>query len=152
METAGTLPAVCPFTRRDIMAKTFMEMASDAMGEVSAVSPEEAQRRLRENPDAMLIDVRDLERIRATGMAAGAVPVSAGTLPIRADQELPEDFRDPRLQDRSRPVMTICDMGPMAAISAKTLQEMGFTDVAFVEGGTQAWKDAELATEVPAEQ
>jgi rhodanese-related sulfurtransferase len=93
-----------------------------------------------------------MARIRTTGTASGAAPISAGTLPLRADQELPEEYRYPRLQDRSRPVMTICDAGPISAISAKTLKEMGFTDVAFVEGGTQAWKDAGLPTEVPAEQ
>ena len=133
------------------MAKTFMQMASDAMSQVPSLSPEEAQRRLRENPDTVLIDVRDMARIRTTGMAAGAAPISAGTLPLRADQELPEEFRDPRLQDRSRSVMTICDAGPMSAISAKTLKDMGFTDVAFVEGGTQGWKDAGLPTEEPTE-
>jgi rhodanese-related sulfurtransferase len=133
----------------DIMARTFMQMANDAMGQVPSVSPQEAQRRLRQDSDALLIDVRDLSRIRATGMAAGAVPVSAGTLPVGADLELPEAFRDPRLQDRSRPVMTICDMGPMAAISANTLKEMGFTNVAYVEGGTEAWKEADLPTDTP---
>jgi rhodanese-related sulfurtransferase len=134
------------------MAKTFMQMASDAMGAVPSLSPEEAQRRLKENPDAVLVDVRDMARIRTTGMAAGAAAISAGTLPLRADQELPEEYRDPRLQDRSRPVLIICDAGPMSAISAQTLNEMGFTDVTYVEGGTEAWKDAGLPTEEPNEQ
>ena len=131
------------------MAKTFTQMASEAMADVPAVSPKDARRRLQEDPEAMLIDVRDLSRIRETGMAAGATPISSGTLPVRADRELPEAFRDPRLQDRSRPIVTICDLGPMSAISAKTLKEMGFTDVAFVEGGTDAWKAAGLPTEQP---
>jgi rhodanese-related sulfurtransferase len=48
--------------------------------------------------------------------------------------------------------MTIFDAGPMSAISAKTLKEMGFADVAYVEGGTQGWKDAGLPTEEPTEQ
>ena len=134
------------------MAKTFMQMASEAMAAVPAVSPGEARERLRRDPDALLVDVRDLSRIQSTGMAAGAVPISAGTLPVRADHELPEEFRDPRLQDRSRPVMTICDLGPMSAISARTLKEMGFADVAYVKGGTQAWKDAGLPTEEPARE
>jgi len=129
------------------MAKTFMQMASEAMAEVPAVTPEEAQQRLHQKPNPLLIDVRDRAQIGATGMAAGAVPISAGTLPVRADQELPEEFRDPRLQDRSRPVMTICDLGPMSAMSAKTLKDMGFADVAYVKGGTQAWKDAGLPIE-----
>ena len=129
------------------MAKTFMQMASEAMAEVPAVTAEEAQRRLQQKPNPLLIDVRDRARIGATGMAAGAVPISSGSLPVRADQELPEEFRDPRLQDRSRPLMTICDLGPMSAISAKTLKDMGFSDVAYVKGGTQAWKDAGLPIE-----
>jgi rhodanese-related sulfurtransferase len=132
-----------------MMAKTFMQMASEAMAEVPGISPEEARGRLGRNPDTLLVDVRDRARIRATGKAAGAVPISAGTLPVAADQELPEQFRDQRLQDRSRPVITICDLGPMSAISARTLKQMGFTDVAYVQGGTQAWKDAGLPVEEP---
>ena len=131
------------------MAKTFMQIASEAMADVPSVSPEEALRRLTYDRSAILVDVRDRSRIRETGMAAGTIPISAGTLPVRADQELPEAFRDPRLQDRARPVMTICDLGPMSAISAKTLKDMGFSNVAFVKGGTQAWKDAGLPTEAP---
>jgi rhodanese-related sulfurtransferase len=131
-------------TSEGMMAKTFMQMASEAMAEVPGISPEEARRQLERNPNTLLVDVRDRARIRATGMATGAVPISAGTLPVGADQELPEQFRDQRLQDRSRPVITICDLGPMSAISARTLKEMGFADVAYVQGGTQAWKDAGL--------
>ena len=84
-------------------------------------------------------------------MVAGAIAVSAGTLPFSADNEVPEAWRDPRLQDRTRPVITVCDLGPMSAMAAKTLKDMGFTDVAYVEGGTQAWKDAGLPTEPPAD-
>lgn len=131
------------------MAKTFMQMAQEAMGEVPAVSPSEARRRLREDPNTLLIDVRDLADRRRSGMAAGAIPVSAGMLSVRADQELPEAFRDPRLQDRSRPIITACELGPLSAISAKTLKEIGFTNVAYLEGGTQGWIQAGLPTEAP---
>ena len=86
-----------------------MQMASEAMAEVPSVSPEEAQRRLREAPNTLLIDVRDLDMIRETGMAEGVIPISNGVLPLRADQELPEAYRDPRLQERSRPVLGVSD-------------------------------------------
>ena len=131
------------------MAKTFMQMASEAMAEVQSVSPEEARRRLREDPNTLLIDVRDLAMIRETGMAEGAIPISNGALPLRADRELPEAYRDERLQDRSRPVLTICGAGPMSAMGAKTLKDMGFENVAYVEGGTQAWQEAGLPTGQP---
>ncbi len=133
------------------MAKTFMQMVAEAEAEVPGIGAEEAQRRRQDNPATVIVDVRNLAERRASGMVAGAIPISTGTLPIAADTEVPEDWRDPRLQDRSTPVITRCDLGPMSAIAAKTLKEMGFTDVAYLEGGTQAWKEAGLPTEPPSD-
>jgi rhodanese-related sulfurtransferase len=134
------------------MARTFMQMTAEAMAAVPSVSPREARQRLRDDPDALLIDVRDLAAIHESGMAEGAIPISNGALPLRADQEVPEQYRDPRLQDRARPVLTICGAGPLSAIGAKTLQDMGFTDVAYVAGGTEAWQQAGLPTASPPRQ
>ncbi len=36
--------------------------------------------------------------------------------------------------------------GPLSAIAAKTLQDMGFTNVRYIEGGIEAWKGAGLPT------
>jgi rhodanese-related sulfurtransferase len=129
------------------VAKTFMQMVAEAEAEVPGIDVAEAERRLREDPNTVVVDVRDFAARRASGMVAGALPISSGSLPIAADTEVPEDWRDPRLQDRSRPVITVCDLGPMSAIAAKTLKEMGFQNVAYLEGGTQAWKEAGLPTE-----
>jgi rhodanese-related sulfurtransferase len=129
------------------MAKTFMQMAQEAMGEVSGIGPEEAQRRLQEDSNALLIDVRDAADIPATGIVPDGINISLGMLPVRADQELPEEYRDARVQDRSRQIITTCVLGPNAAIGAKLLRDMGFTNVAFMEGGMQAWKEAGLPTQ-----
>ncbi len=129
------------------MAKTFMQMVQEAKAEVPGVSPEEAQRRFQEDPDALLLEVRDAGNIPVDEKAPNAVNVSLGTLPIRADLEVPEERRDPRLQDRSRQVVTTCGLGNLAALGARLLKEMGFTNVAYMEGGMQAWKDAGLPTD-----
>ncbi|MDP9364520.1 MAG: rhodanese-like domain-containing protein [Chloroflexota bacterium] len=131
------------------MAKTFMQMVGEAQAEVPGIGPEDLRRRRERDPRTLVVDVRDLTNRRASGMVEGAVAVSSGTLPVAADTEVPEDWRDPRLQDRSVPVVTVCDLGPMSALAAKTLKEMGFQDVAYLEGGTQAWKEAGLPTEPP---
>jgi rhodanese-related sulfurtransferase len=133
------------------MANTVMQMVEEAAAAVPGINPAEARRRQQVDPNTLIVDVRDLANRSASGMAAGAIAVSAGTLPFGADSEVPEEWRDPRLQDRSRPVITVCDLGPMSALAAKTLKDMGFTDVAYIDGGTQAWKDAGLPTEVPAD-
>ncbi len=129
------------------MAKSFMQMAQEAMAEVPGISPAEAQRRLQEDSNALLVDVRDAADIPVTGIVPGGVNVSLGMLPVRADLELPEEYRDSRVQDRSRQIITTCVLGPNGAIGARLLKEMGFTNVAFMEGGMQAWKDAGLPTD-----
>jgi rhodanese-related sulfurtransferase len=98
-----------------------------------------------------VIDVRDLAERRATGMVDGAIAVSSGNLPMAADLEVPEDWRDARLQDRERAVITVCESGPMSAIAASTLKDMGFSHVTYLKGGTEAWKEAGLPIVPPAD-
>jgi rhodanese-related sulfurtransferase len=130
-----------------IVTKTFMQMVGEAQQVVPSVSAEEARRRLDEDPNTLVIDVRDESSIRASGLIPGAAAISAGSLLYKADNEVPEEWRDARLADRSRPIITQCDLGPLSAIAAKNLKEMGFTNVSYLEGGIQGWKQAGLPTE-----
>ncbi len=129
------------------MAKTFMQMAEEAMAEVEGVAPQEAQQRLDQDPSALVVDVRDAEDLPSTGLAARGLNVSLGMLPVKADQELPEEWRDSRLQDRSRQIIVTCQTGENAARGGKLLKEMGFTNVSYMEGGMEAWNAAGLPTE-----
>jgi len=129
------------------MAKTFGQMVAEAQAHVPGISADQARRRVQERPETLLVDVQDASDIGACGLIPGAVPISLGMLAIRADRELPENFRDARLQDRARPVVVTCGAGGQAALGAYTLHQMGFTDVAYIDGGMQAWKAAGLPTE-----
>ena len=129
------------------MAMSFIQMAEEAMAEVDGISAEQAQQRLKEDSNALLIDVRDAADIPSTGVPAGGANISLGMLPIRADLELPEDWRDTRLKDRSRQIITTCPAGMNAARGAKLLKDMGFTNVSYMEGGMGAWNEAGLPTD-----
>ena len=129
------------------MAKTFMQMAEEAMAEVEGVAPQEAQQRLDQDPGALVVDVRDAEDIPSTGLAGRGLNISLGMLPVKADQELPEEWRDSRLQDRSRQIVVTCQTGENAARGGKLLKEMGFTNVSYMEGGMEAWNAAGLPSE-----
>jgi rhodanese-related sulfurtransferase len=119
-------------------------MVAEARSEVEVLSPQEAQQRLQQNPNTLLIDVREPDDLMPLGVIPGAINIPLGVLPLRADQELPEQFRDARLQDRSRPVITTCGGGGQAALAAKLLKDMGFQQVAMIDGGTTGWKNAGL--------
>lgn len=129
------------------MAKTFRQMVGEAREQVQVLTPQQAQQQMQQNPNVVVVDVREPDDVKATGAIPGSVNVPLGVLAIRADTELPENMRDPRLQDRSTPVITTCGAGGQAALAAKTLQDMGFSNVSMIDGGTRGWKEAGLPTE-----
>lgn len=120
------------------MAKTFMEMVGEAQAATSSVAPTGVNER------ALIVDVRDREDIAATGIIPGALTVSLGTLGFKADVTMPEEMQHPELGEHDREIVVTCTMGAMAALGAQTLQELGYTRVAYMEGGTVAWKEAGL--------
>lgn len=98
--------------------------------------------KIQENPNTLVIDVQDAKDAGACGLIPSSLNISLGMLGIRADLELPEQMRESELADRNRPVLVTCGAGGQAALGAYLLHQMGFTDVAYIEGGTTAWKNA----------
>lgn len=124
------------------MEKSFKERVEEAKAAVPAVTPQEANARKTSDPDTLFIDPRGAEDIRkTTGIIPGALNVSLKDLSETPDDNLPE-----ALASRSRPIITACQAGPMGALAAHALQQRGFDNVAFVDGGTQGWLDAGYAT------
>ncbi len=87
------------------MAKSWTDMVNDAKAEVTGVSPTEAHQRLQDDPEALLIEVRDAESVPMEDRSRDVVMISLGSLPMRADLEIAERLRDSRLEDRSRQVI-----------------------------------------------
>ena len=131
------------------MAKTFMQMADEAMAHAHEISAEEARKQLEQNTNALLVDVRDEAEVQITGIGIGAVNAPGRSLAWKADLEIDERYREPELQDRSRRIITTCGSSPCyrGAAAANLLSEMGFTNVSFVGGGMKALMAAGLPTE-----
>lgn len=128
------------------MGKTFRQMVADARSQVNVISPAEAKRAI-EAGNATVIDVREPDEVAESGTVPGARNIPRGVLEIKADTELP--MRDPSLEDRSQKVIIACGAGGQSALSAKSLKDMGFTDVSIIEGGVKGWKDAGYETAAP---
>jgi len=131
------------------MAKTFMQMANEAMAKADVISAEEALKQLEEHPNALLVDVRDESEVEVTGMGIGALNAPGRSLAWKADLEFDEEYREPKLQDRSRRIITTCGSSPCyrGASAANLLAEMGFSNVSYVDGGMKALLAAGLRTE-----
>lgn len=118
------------------MAKTFMEMVGEAKANTTGVASADI------SETALIIDVRDRDDIAATGIIPGALAISLGTLGFKGDATLPADMQHPELGDHDREIVVTCTIGAMAALGAQTLQDLGYTNVTYHEGGTRAWKEA----------
>ncbi len=127
------------------MAKTFMQMVGEAKAEVPSAAPKDVQ--ARQQQGALVIDVQEPDGVKANGAIPGSMNVPLGVLPIKADTELPEGMREAQLQDRDQEIVVTCAAGGQAALGAKMLKDMGFTNVSYVEGGMRGWKEAGLPTE-----
>jgi rhodanese-related sulfurtransferase len=105
------------------MAKTFMQLADDAMAQAHSVSVEEALQELKDNPNALLVDVREAEEVEANGLGVGAINAPGRSLAWKACREIYEEYREPELQDPSRRVLTTC--GSSRCICGKSADRNG---------------------------
>jgi rhodanese-related sulfurtransferase len=124
--------------------KTFRQRVHEARTTVTMISPEEAKRRL-DAGGVTLIDVGEEWQLFERGTIPGARNITRGELEIKADTE--EERRDPTLQDRAQPIILTCGGGGKATLSAGALLEMGFTDVAVIQGGCRGWQKAGFTLE-----
>jgi|LauGreDrversion4_2_1035121.scaffolds.fasta_scaffold1628191_1 rhodanese-related sulfurtransferase len=77
---------------------------------------------LAERGEITLLDVREDAEVKASGMAAGAVHIPLGLLPLKADPKAP-DF-EKRLS--GRPVAVYCAAGARAGRAVQILHALGF--------------------------
>jgi len=106
-------------------APGFLKMVNEVRPKVKEVTVEQAKRRLRENPKAVLVDVReDLEW--QNGYAAEAVHLGKGVL----ERDIEKIFPDPNTE-----LIMYCGGGYRSVLTADVAQRMGYRNVASVVGG-----------------
>lgn len=114
------------------MAKTYKELMDEARTAVPEVTVDDVKARLANGQRPVLLDVREREEYRE-GHLEGALALPRGFLEMRVEEAVP---------DKSAPVVAYCAGGVRSLIAARTLQEMGYTDVRSMAGGYTAWKNA----------
>ena len=116
------------------MAKTYQEMMGEARRLVPEVSPDEVKTRIDGGKARIVLDVREKEEFRQ-GYVPGAVSLPRGFLEMRVEEVVP---------DKSTPVIAYCAGGVRSLLAGRIMKELGYTDVASMRGGYQAWKNQGL--------
>ena len=122
------------------MAQTPQDLVQKARAEITEISPEQARQRL--DAGGVALDVREAEEL-IDGHLPEAAHIPRGFLEFKASQH-------ERLQAPDVPICIYCKGGGRAALATLTLQQLGYTDVASIEGGFEAWRNAGYPIEVPA--
>jgi len=115
---------------RDLLART--------KAEISEIDAPSAQERLADE-ETLFLDVREAAEWDE-GHVPGAVHIPRGSLESRVEG---------LLHDRSRPLVVYCAGGNRSAFAAKSLEELGYEDVASLAGGFADWKRNGFPFEIP---
>jgi len=122
------------------MAKNFQDIMAEARKEVPEVSAQQVNELLKNNGKSpIILDVRESDEWRQ-GHLEGALPLPRGFLEIKVETTVP---------DKNAPVIAYCAGGTRSALAARTLEELGYTNVKSMAGGFSAWKRAGLPFDRP---
>jgi rhodanese-related sulfurtransferase len=122
-----------------MLKRGFKAMLAEANAVIETVSVPDLAYHL-EDGDALLVDVRDQAERERDGAIPDSAHVSRGLLEFKADPESP--MYDQALRPDRR-IILYCGTGGRSALAAKTLHDMGYTDVASLAGGYSAWRKAQ---------
>jgi molybdopterin/thiamine biosynthesis adenylyltransferase/rhodanese-related sulfurtransferase len=116
---------------------TFRDLLASARADVSEVDPETAAVHIADG--AIVLDVREPDEYEE-GALEEAIHIPRGHL---------ESQIEGRILDKNASVVIYCAGGVRSVFAAKTLAELGFTDVESMEGGFGRWKDEGRAWKKP---
>ena len=118
---------------------SFPQLIQQVKGEIKEMTPEEVQERLRAGEPWALLDVREQNEWEE-GHLPEAHFIPRGFLEIRVESTLPE---------KDKPLVVYCAGGVRSAMAAKTLQDMGYTNVVSMSGGFTRWRELDYSFTTP---
>ncbi len=118
------------------VSSVYPDLLARIKASITEISPSSAAEK---SDSAVLVDVRERDEWDA-GHLPGAVHVPRSFIESRIASVVP---------DPGAPVILYCASGNRSAFAAKTLEELGYTNVSSLAGGFSAWQDAGLPTVAP---
>ena len=121
------------------ITKGFQQLVDEAMAQVTTYSVAQVRERLADGR-LQIVDIRDPRELERDGTLPGALLAPRGMLEFWVDPASP--YFKPVFADEAKEFVLFCGAGWRSALATKTLQDMGMTNVAHIDGGFTAWKKA----------
>lgn len=119
------------------MTTAYQQRLQQLRETVPHIGIEEALERVAQG--ARMLDIREADET-AQGIIADATVISRGHLESDVTTDIP---------DADTPLVLYCATGVRSLFAAESLQSIGYTNVASLDGGIEAWKRAGLPIEMP---
>jgi rhodanese-related sulfurtransferase len=121
--------------------KSSQTLVEEAQKKIETLSPNEVKN-LAEKKEITLIDVRDIRELWKEGTIENSKHIPRGMLEFWLDPESTY-YQSSKIKETKKMVL-FCALGLRSALATKSLVEMGFTNVAHVDGGFDALKKSGL--------
>ena len=121
--------------------KSSQKLVEEAQKKIQTLSSEEVKRLLEKN-EITLIDVRDIRELWKEGTIEKSKHIPRGMLEFWLDPDS-SYYKANKIKTIKKMVL-FCALGWRSALAANSLQEMGFKNVAHVDGGFDALKKSGL--------
>ena len=117
---------------------------AEAEAEIETLSVEQALA-AKDDSDVQFIDLRDIRELWRDGTIPGSLHVPRGMLEFWV---APDSAYHKDIFGSGKKFVFFCALGHRSALATFTVQNMGLTPVAHIEGGYTAWKESGAPTEV----
>ena len=121
-------------------AKSAADLVKEAKAQIENLTPAQVKSEI-DKGNVTIIDIREPEELRQNDEKPGSINAPRGMLEFYADSSLP--YHKPEFKKDSRIILQ-CASGGRSALAVVTLKQMGYTNVAHLDGGFKAWKEAGL--------
>ena len=121
--------------------KTSQKLVEEANKSIETLSPQEVKKLLDQN-EITLIDVRDIRELWKEGTVENSKHIPRGMIEFWLDPE--SSYYKSNKVENIKKMALFCAIGFRSALATKSLVDMGFKNVANIEGGFDALKKAGL--------
>ncbi len=132
MKCLAVVAAVSLFITGTALPQEKPATVENKAGVVENVTPDQAERVMKENKDAVILDIRTSDEFKE-GHIAGAKNVDF----------LADDFAEKVAKlDPSKPIVLHCASGGRSTRALEKLKDAKLTKIYHLDGGFAAWKEA----------
>ncbi len=114
-------------------------MVDEALLGSNPIDAESLKKLIDDGEMILLLDVREPNEFNA-GYIPGGVNIPRGTLEFKIGNEAFWEAEMLYMPEKEEPIIVYCKKGKRSILAAKTLKQLGYTNIQYLDGGWKKWE------------